>query len=287
MTKRPYFCTITPTAYLERYARATQSPFHLILAHLLDPESKYFNPGYAEFYASTKRADETYIMDNGAFELGESYSPERLISVGNAVHADVLVLPDYPGKEYKTTIRAAEEFIPQFKAAGFDTFFVPQSQPGDWNGWLESFEWALFNPNVDVIGMSILAHPIALPHIPKCYVRVVAADRVVQWLAADRTRANAFAGKHIHWLGLLSPGLELPALLEMGVVDTLDSSGPVWFGHCGIHYNTFGESWSSVDKRFVPEVDFGAHANRHAGSIIEHNLSMVESLFSKFRTQKD
>ena len=281
--KSPSFCTITPTAYLPDYARYTGSKYHLLLAHMLDPVSKDFDKQYLEFYQSTKLQDEIYIMDNGCFEtLGVPYAPDRLVQIGKEVGADVLVLPDYPWKNYQVTIDAATEHIPQFKESGFRTFFVPQSEAGDWNGWMRSFEWALFNPDIDVIGMSILAHPIALPTYPKGYARVVAADRIRQYLDADPSRAAAYEAKHIHWLGLLSPGLELDPLLKMGMVDTLDSSSPVWYGHCGLAYNTFHESWA-IDKQYVPEVDFDAHINKRAKPLIEHNLTIINNKFKQYQ----
>ena len=58
----PQFCIITPTAYLHRYA--SQSSMHLVLAHLVDMDEEYAN-----FYAER---GEFKIMDNGAFELGQS-----------------------------------------------------------------------------------------------------------------------------------------------------------------------------------------------------------------------
>jgi hypothetical protein len=282
MKQHPQFCTITPTAYLPKFARANGSDFHLLLAHLIDPNSSHYDPGYASFYKESKYSNETYICDNGAFELNQSYAPDRLITIGKSVGADVLVLPDYPGQPSDVTITAAKKYIPQFKDAGFKTFYVPQSAPGDWGGWLRSFEWALFNPEIDMIGMSILAHPIALPHIPKSYVRVVAADRIATWLTQDTERAEAFYYKHIHWLGLLNPGLELPALLGMGLVDTLDSSNPVWFGHCGIPYNQFSESLTPVDKKYVPEVDFSVHPVKD-DSIISHNLAIIDEIFRSYQ----
>jgi len=61
---------------------------HLVLAHLVDEDK-----AYASFYASRK---EFKIMDNGAFELGESYDPTKLIELGTKCKADAIVLPDYP-----------------------------------------------------------------------------------------------------------------------------------------------------------------------------------------------
>lgn len=280
--KSPQFCTITPTAYLPDYARYTGSKFHLLLAHLMHPESQYYDPEYLAFYRDTKQPGEIYITDCGAFELKKAYDPDKLVSIGKAVGTDILVLPDYPGQHHEITINAAKDHIPQFQEAGFRCFYVPQSSPGDWNGWLTSFEWALFNPEISVIGMSILAHPIALPQYPAGYVRVVAADRIRTWLDANPARAAAYEAKHIHWLGLLSPGLELDPLLKMGMVDTLDSSGPTWFGHCGIAYDQFGESWA-IDKKYVPEVDFSAHINKRAKPIVEHNLTLLNNKFKQYQ----
>jgi hypothetical protein len=71
----PAFCVIAPTAYLQYYA--TQSPRHLVLAHLVAKD-----PAYAAFYRTRSDIGDFIIMDNGAFELGGSYPPERLISLG-------------------------------------------------------------------------------------------------------------------------------------------------------------------------------------------------------------
>ena len=279
MKSNPSFCTIAPTQYLPQFARKIRSDYHLLLAHLIDHQSSVYDKEYADFYASTKRPNEVYIMDCGAFELGESYAPDRLIRIGQSVRADILVLPDYPGKSWTVTRDSAIEHIPSFKAAGFKTFYVPQSALGDWDGWMDGFEWALFNPDIDVIGLSILAHPIALPQYPQSYVRVVAADRIRKWLDASPERAAAFDAKHIHWLGLLSPGLEIPPLLAMRLVDTLDSSNPVWFGHCGHRYNLTCDGWTPVTKRMVPEVDFSAKVNKHALGTITYNLDRIEDAF--------
>ncbi len=65
---KPEFCIITPTKYLDGYA--SQSSMHLVLAHLVDADVEY-----EDFYL---QRDEFKIMDNGAFERGESYPPEKL-----------------------------------------------------------------------------------------------------------------------------------------------------------------------------------------------------------------
>jgi len=161
--KKPQFCIITPTAYLEQYA--SQSSMHLVLAHLVDKDEKY-----ATFYAGRS---EYKIMDNGAFELGESYAPEKLVELAQKCKANAIVLPDYPFEPAEKTINAACELLPYVKDAGFDAMFVPQSRTGEWSEWLDCYSWASYNGNLDIIGMSILGIPNAIPHVEKAYARVV------------------------------------------------------------------------------------------------------------------
>lgn len=274
----PSFCTIAPSCYLSKYARYLDSTHHLLLAHLIDEQSTHFNREYRDFYRSTKQPGEVYIMDNGAFELGRSYDPDRLIELGHQIGADVIVLPDYPFEHWTVTRDAAEHYIPLFKQQGFKTFYVPQSETGKWDDWYKGFLYALQNPNIDVIGMSILGIPNALPQYPKGYVRVIAADRILNTMTDED--AKLFEAKHIHWLGLLSPGLEIPGLLKLGVVDTLDSSNPVWFGHCGHVYQETIETWIPVEKKYVPDVDFATKLNQHSNFAIESNLQKLRSAFN-------
>ena len=183
--KQPQFCIITPTAYLNQYA--SQSAMHLVLAHLVDTDDQY-----ADFYA---KRQEFKIMDNGAFELGESYAPDQLIRLGNRCAADAIVLPDYPFKPGQKTIDAATELSAAVKDAGFHTMFVPQSEVDELEDWIATYKWASVNPNIDIIGMSILGIPNALPHIPRAYARVVMTQILI-----DRGIFNF--SKYHHFLGL-------------------------------------------------------------------------------------
>ena len=264
--EKPQFCIITPTAYLEKYA--SQSSMHLVLAHLVDKDDTY-----AEFYAGR---NEFKIMDNGAFELGCSYNPDMLVELGQKCKADAIVLPDYPGQDWKKTIGAAEELIPQVKEAGFYTFFCPQSRIGDWDGWVSSYRWGTRNVNVDIIGMSILALPNALPHIPRAYARVVATALLQQFDDFDY-------GKYHHYLGLnAGPALEIPPLIAMEALDSCDSSNPVWSAILGYEYTDRTDSYLTVNKKQLLEVDFDyPYYGDHWDKTIQNNIDMTLKLFEK------
>ncbi len=262
--KQPQFCIITPTAYLKPYA--SQSSMHLVLAHLVDTDEQY-----AEFYA---RRQEFKIMDNGAFELGESYAPDQLIRLGNKCAADAIVLPDYPFQPGQVTIDAAKELSNAVKNAGFYTMFAPQSEVGELEDWIATYKWAAENDDIDIIGMSILGIPNALPHIPRAYARVVMTQILI-----DRGIFNF--NKYHHYLGLNSgPNLECPALIEMNALDSCDSSGPVWAGICGTVYTTSADSFQptrKIDKHV--EFDYPLTDKEYVRDAIQTNISMTLSLF--------
>ncbi len=262
----PAFCVIAPTQYLSHYA--TQSTRHLVLAHLVAKDGSY-----VEFYRQRSAAGDFIIMDNGAFELGGSYPPEKLISLGHMCGADAIVLPDYPFRPSEVTVEAAEKWAAVIKDAGFRTMFVPQGETGDIDGWTRSYVWAGANGDIDIIGMSILGIPNALPHIPVPYARVV----MTQVLQSQ----GLFANKYHHYLGLNSgPALEIPPLLKMGALDSLDSSGPVWMAILGHEYTRNADSYMMVSKvKKEVEFDFPFLKDMPTHRRIQTNLDLTLELF--------
>lgn len=264
--QKPQFCIITPTAYLERFA--SQSSMHLVLAHLVDTDKDY-----ADFYAERS---EYKVMDNGAFELGQSYDPDRLVDLADRCRADAIVLPDYPAQPAAQTIDAALEFIPIVRSAGFQTFFCPQSEVGATEDWIRAYEWGSTNDLIDIVGMSILAIPNALPEIPRSYARVVMTK-----LLQDRGIFNY--NKYHHYLGLnAGPALEIPPLLRMNALDSCDSSSPVWAGICGQMYNRMTDSYL-MTRKIDKHVDFQYPMTdkKIVLDAIQTNIDMTLELFEE------
>jgi hypothetical protein len=259
----PQFCIITPTNYCEQFA--SQSSMHLLLAHLVDTDETYAN-----FYATR---NEYKIMDNGAFELGESYTPEKLIELGCKCNANAIVLPDYPFQPSSKTVDAAKLLGQQVHDAGFHTMFVPQSRTGDLEDWIASYVWAAENPNIDIIGMSILGVPNAIPHIHIAYARVVMTQILIE-------RGLFNFNKYHHYLGLNSgPGLEIPSLIHMGALDSCDSSGPVWAGILGHEYTQNADSLQSVSKvKAHVEFDYPMVKDKQTLERIQHNINLTLKL---------
>lgn len=264
---QPAFCFITPISYLDMFAVASDR--HLVLAHLVDRDERY-----RQFYKTRSAMGDYIMMDNSAYELHEPYSPEKLMHLAEQCGAHAIVLPDYPFQEAEVTIEAAREFAPQFKAAGYHTFFVPQSKKGDLEDWVRAYVWAANNPDIDIIGMSILGIPNALPQVDPAYARVV--------MTAILQSTGAFAkNKAHHYLGLnAGPGLEIPSLLRLNALTSIDSSGPVW---SGIHGHAYSDEYDSLQavKKLKSVVDFNIPRSKDNATIrrISNNVSMTNALF--------
>lgn len=257
------FAHISPVSFM--HLAESKSGINLVLAHLVG------NNEYTKFYMGS---DKETIMDNSAFELGESFDPEKLIDLGNMIAADYLVLPDYPSQHFALTIEAAEKWIPKFKKAGFKTFFVPQSDKGDLNGYLQAWKWALDNPDIDLIGCSILGAPNALGLNDK-YLRMSARytilSKLVEKLERDLDVDKLY--KRVHMLGMLDTVREI-SLCKMfeKYIYSWDSSAAVW---AGMNCEPLVDRYS----KFELPVDFSATSL--LGYMVEQNIDFVNSLLSK------
>lgn len=272
----PQFCAIAPINYLHL---VEGNAAHLCLAHLVEKSDVY-----AEFMKNEAANGSFIIMDNSAYERLElgPYNPDELMALAQKCGAKAIVLPDYIFTESAKTIAAAEQYAPLFKAADFATFFVPQSRTGDVEDWIAAYDWAANGAGaelIDIIGISILGVPNAWSNIEPSFARVVAMQTLV-----DRGVFNT--SKHHHFLGLnAGPALEIPSLLRMGVLDTIDSSGPVFAGMNGHRYSVDSDSYQAVRKLTMP-VDFFAPLTKDSSTIdrIHHNLQLTYGLFTNFST---
>lgn len=277
-TGNPTFCAIAPISYSHLVGDRAA---HLVLAHLLDkdyqPAEKHAHvDAYIDFIKAEKAKGSFVMCDNGSYELHESYEPSKLLGLSQIIGADAIVLPDYPFEHSSKTIEAAEKFAPVFKEAGFKNFFVPQSRRGDIEDWINAYLWASENPLIDIIGISILGVPAAWSHIDPAFARVVAMNEL-------KARGIYNSDKHHHFLGLnAGPALEIPSLLRMGVLDTIDSSGPVWAAINGHAYTREADSYQTIRKLTNP-VDFYLPMTKDQRTIdrILHNVQMTDELFTE------
>lgn len=276
------FCHISPTAYLSKYTRSNGA--HLILAHLVEED-----PEYRDYYANLE--DGKYkIMDNSAFEMfklgRDMYESSKLIDMAQSCKADCIVLSDYPKTSSQRTVDAAKELIPQFKGAGFDTFFVPQSQLGDMVDYINAVEWGLNHEGIDVIGISILGAPIACGVDESTFEGGKRSDaykmqRYMSRLAVfreleKRNLLGPLAQKRFHCLGMVDGPKEIDLLREYhDYIFSWDSSAAVWAGINGMSFDN--SPTGLINGKFEMEVDF-SHLQEHNTTIVFNNIHVIDEM---------
>lgn len=256
------FCHISPTMYLFRATKTNGA--HLLLAHLIEQDS-----AYADYYANLDD-NRVKIMDNSAFEMfkqgREMYPSDKLIEMGRKVNADIVVMSDYPKQPWTVTRDKAIEMIPALKDAGFGTFYVPHSEIGDINGLVDSFEWALSNDDIDLIGVSILSCPTAfglneskdgIRHDAYKLQRFLSRWKLFNVLNDRGLLFHPHSHKRFHCLGMTDGPAEIQLLCDSGYrpfIYSWDSSAAVWAGLNGIAFDSSPSGL--MNGKFELEVDF-------------------------------
>ena len=235
------FAHITPTPYLDLFASGR--PFHLTLAHLVEQDDEY-SKWYSQRDLSRSLMPFVNIMDNSAFEMykqgREMYETDKLIPMADKIRADYVVMSDYPGHPSSKTINKAREMAPELREAGFGTFFVPQSMENDKQDLIRAFDWAASAEEVDYIGVSILAVPIAYGvekdnKLQRFLSRWKFLNELSDLGILDKIKDN---GKRIHFLGMVDGPNEIELVRDfLPYINTWDSSAAVWAGLSGIKFD--------------------------------------------------
>lgn len=229
------FCVISPTAGLERYAVLSKT--HLVLAH-------EWKGAYAEFYTERQRKDDFIILDNGAYEGSHIHFDEYVKTIYD-VRPAVVVLPDFLLQPWKRTWHAAMYFLDQCynSLPPVQYLYIPQAEPGDLHGFLESYTEAVMDPRISWIGIPrALAYAITdNPLMRVEFARMVRRDH-------PRIKLHAF--------GMVNGDVHELVYLEKAGVTSIDSSAPVWRGwHGRTCYMAEDRKW--WDENGTP-VDFNA-----------------------------
>lgn len=265
---------ITPTSYLKQFASQSDG-VHLCLAHLAKPGSDY-----VQFYESLPRENSHVICDNGAFELGESLSPAMLLDKAALFNPDTIVLPDYPGKDYRKTIEATISFLKDVASHSYvrqrieakrpiKWMFVPQSLRGDVSGWCEGYRWASEQEEISWIGMSILGIPNAWDTVPAHLSRYYCGEFLMT--------NNMLSQKTHHYLGSFGYPQEYPLLSKQGIAYSSDTSSPVWHGYHDIAFDR--SVWGLIGGKLSSKVNFDAPMKGDATNrIIQYNIDQLKEL---------
>lgn len=288
------FCQIVPKKLVPLVANRRR---HLVLAHLVEADDEY-----VRLYRDLKEATGcTAILDNSAFEMFKQgrpmYDSSKLIELGRKINADYIVLSDYPKQHWTVTRDKAIEMIPQIKSAGFKTFYVPQSELGDIDGLIESIKWAIENPDVDLIGMSILADPIALGIDEGQYngelsgmirlQRSIARWRVFTELENRHIIRPSYITENLyhrfHILGMQDMVSEIELLRRYHhFIASWDSSSAAWHGINGIRYDNTPTLLKNGKLNSEVDFDWNGELTDKIIENVQHNIDVIDSIAAKY-----
>ena len=274
------FCHIAPIDFLDL---VKNRPANLTLAHLVDTSNEY-----TEFYRSQDNS--LNIMDNSAFEMYKQgkpmLTPMKVLEMASKVKADYVVMSDYPGEHSSKTIQAAIDLAPLFRASGFGTFFVPQSEVGDKEDLINAFDWASTSKHVDYIGVSILGVPNAYGvekgnKLQRFVARFMFMQELEDRGILHRIRKN---NKKVHFLGMVDGPNEIKLMQPYrDYIDTWDSSAGVWLGLNG---GTFDSSPTGIfDGKFEKEVDFDLKQDNTPIDfyrMAKYNMDYIDTIVTKY-----
>lgn len=281
------FCHIASVSYLP-FVR--QYSTHLILAHLVEENEEYRN-----FYIKLKQDNPNvfYHLDNSAFEMFKRgqpmYDSDKLLKMADKVGANSIVMSDYPKEHWYKTVVAAEKLIPKFKNEGYKTFFCPQSELGDLEGLMKGFKWAIDNTEVDYIGVSILACPLALgvnevKHGDEKRDEAFRMQRYLsRWAIFEELKKRNMLGwnteKRFHCLGMTDGPKEIALLREYhDDIFSWDSSTAIWHAICGIEYDN---SPTGLRRgKCETEVDFSIESPKTFDNIpkLAYNMALIDQM---------
>lgn len=264
--KQIKFGYISPINYLHLIPE--NQTFHLVLAHYLK------DPTYLAFYKKKQERGDTLICDNMAFELKRSIPAQELIKLidDSGLNPAYVVAPDAPFEDWKVTWDTTLAFIEEVKGKPYKVMAVPQSLKGDWTGWLRGYQLMANNPDISIIGMSIIG-------IPNAFCELTGTDDIVfnRIYATNYLLETGLANeeKWHHYLGLGGGPREIVIQRQLGLMDSNDSSSPFWHGYLGIEFDT--SIWGLKNGKSSIEVDFHAPHIKGNEVAIQANIDYMEN----------
>ena len=268
--KQIKFGYISPINYLHLIPE--HQTFHLILSYHLK------NPTYLAYYKKKQERGDIIICDNMAFELKKSIPGKELIQLidESGLIPTYVVAPDYPFQEWQVTMESTLAFIEEVKDKPYKVMAVPQSRKGDVQGWTTCYDLMVANPDIHVIGMSILGIPNAFCEMTGtsdiAFNRIFATKYLL-----DRKSNHPY--KWHHYLGLGGGPREILIQRQLGLMDSNDSSSPFWHGYLDTKFDD--SLWGLKGGKSSIEVDFHAPYMESSAKTIQYNIDYMEDKILK------
>jgi hypothetical protein len=214
------------------------SDYPYVLGHLLKKD-----PEYATFYKEKLKSAPYSILDNSAFELGESIPMEELYELGKEYRPTHLVLPDKVN-DYHVTLSNAVSYLGTYRED--DQKYIGVCQGESFDQIFDCVEFYTQN-KVDIIALPFDLIPDS-DHITVRY-------RFLNWMLHEK---HIPLGIKIHLLGCQNP-VEFQLFKTPGIVKSfihsLDTSSPVVNGWVGNELGPHGLTKPKPKAKLADNLD--------------------------------
>jgi len=233
---------MVPPKYFRLQDQVSQC--YLVLAHELERNKEYYD---AIMHRDYKKF---MLLDNSAYEVGESADCSSLIQLAKDLSPDAIVLPDVM-YDMEATIERTEDFLSKthttkyFEQERPRLMGVPQGRTLE--EWLECFCHFYRDPRIHWIGISFLV-------VERCFSSTTRTSGVYpnRLFCLRMLSSLGLTDKPVHLLGLGDPA-ELREYREMSFVKSCDSSVAFQAAVKGEEITEEG-----YDRREFKKVDFNA-----------------------------
>ena len=246
---------IAPTEMLCEFGR--RSKYHLILASEVLEDRKY-----AQFYRMCREQGDFVMLDNCAYELGESLSAIALAKCIELTNPTAMFLPDVRFKKDKTLARTAET-LPKFREQFPHMKFFAVPQGNDLQSVVECY-WELVKLGVDGFG------------IYEEIGEVTRLGRRADFLDYMYSQGMVLPNMTYHCLGMEEDVEQIKRLAMFPWVMGVDSAKPIVYG---IHGVALAHDGPKVPYPHRPRSYF-QWKDFQFRDVIHHNISMVQSWVS-------
>lgn len=217
-----------------------------ILLHLCDPYGKYFDREYTEFYKELLKDSSYSIMDNSAYELGDSYDVDKVFELGQIMGGTHIIIPDSLGNMQLTKQRCID-YIEKYGNKSIPKF-IAVLQGKTLEEIKELYEFYNTIDSIDIIAVpytmlpfdswkEIYSKSLTTKFSEENYRYAFKMHRidVLSWITAGDYKA---VKKKFHLLGCLTPNeFNLYSKEQLSVIKSIDTSAPIVYGWEGVEFN--------------------------------------------------
>jgi hypothetical protein len=251
---------IAPTKHLDEFSCYRGNDYHMILAQHIMGDLQY-----RDYYTKRGEQGDFLLLDNGAFEFGQSVAKDILLESALLTNPDLMVLPDKRGFAKETlemSFDFLEHLVPRIPKKTRIMAVVQGSSPDE---WLNCFKEFAKEPNIKVIGISS-THGF-LPRESHYFSRA----ETIEYLAEHKLIPK---GKSIHLCGLGNSGhMELDRLKGFDFIEGCDSSAPVVHG---LHDKPI--LMEERYQKIAEPLDFEMDISEDKHSLIYKNLDLFHNI---------